>query len=97
MERFVKIVNGFRKGYILDVWHTSEYASVIVRTHLKMFISQPDTIFIGEVVFENLDKSMEYICDRVPMQQKKYTCDSLCKKGPPLLDSLVCLLYTGRI
>ena len=73
MERFVKIVNGFRKGYILDVWHASEYASVIAHTYLKMFISQSDTIFIW-VVFENLDKSMEYVCDRVPMQQKKYMC-----------------------
>ena len=74
----------FAKHYIFDVWQGSQYSSVIVRTYLKICKSQPNTSFIREVVFENLDKSLEYVCYDAQYSKIKYTYESLYKKEPPL-------------
>ena len=54
--------------YILEFWQGSENAYVMVHTKFKIYKSRSNTNFIWEVVFENLDKSLEYICDVVPVQ-----------------------------
>ena len=59
------VLMAFEKCHILDVWQSSEYTSVIVRTYVKIYQWQLNTNFIWQVVFDNLDKSLEYMCNRV--------------------------------
>ena len=68
MEHFTKIVNGFAKRYILNVCQGSAYIITTARTYLKTYKSQSNKNFIWESLLENLDKSLEYFCDGIPIQ-----------------------------
>ena len=69
----------FPKSCILDVWQGFEQLSVtscsllaLVRTsYLKIYQYQSNTNSTWQVVFQNLDKLLEYFCSGVPILQNK--------------------------